>query len=539
MPNQYKNKVIYNGNTLIDLTDATATADKILSGYTAYGASGEKLTGTATGGGGSAITVVESQDTNGGTIKNIVAVDISNDTVTAADVAQGVTFHTADGTASVGTVVSEDIKEVTFYDYDGSIAYTYTTEEFLALSSMPTVPTHTGLTSDGWNWSYADARTWVNKYGILAIGNIVHPSDGSTRILVNPKAGESLTINRSGGTLSGTVDWGDETTTTISSNSVTHTYEANGHYDIRIHSTADVAYAMTIGGDTDMVEEVNLGQYATSQTAANLSYGRKCRIISFPHGLATVGINFTQGYTNLEAFILPNSVTTISNTNNQYQSVKAVSFPNNVYTSIPWFLKCPVITVRVTTITTPSNTPQHRLKYLVFSDDATAFSTNQRFQGLTGLRRLYLSQNVSSGEPTYYFTDLILLEKLVMPKLVTSIAANAFIELNRLEELTLPSNLVTVGNESFTNMYSLASLSIPSTVTSIGNKSFSQLNSLRELHFYSTTPPTVGGTDAFSGLNSTCIIYVPYSADHSVLEAYQAATNLSRFASQMVEEVEE
>ena len=32
--------------------DATATADDILEGYTAYGASGEKLTGTATGGGG-------------------------------------------------------------------------------------------------------------------------------------------------------------------------------------------------------------------------------------------------------------------------------------------------------------------------------------------------------------------------------------------------------------------------------------------------------------------------------------------------------
>jgi hypothetical protein len=31
--------------------DATATADEILEGYTAYGASGEKLTGTASGGG--------------------------------------------------------------------------------------------------------------------------------------------------------------------------------------------------------------------------------------------------------------------------------------------------------------------------------------------------------------------------------------------------------------------------------------------------------------------------------------------------------
>ena len=46
MANAYKNKVVYGGNTLIDLTDATATASDVLSGKTAYGATGEKLTGT-------------------------------------------------------------------------------------------------------------------------------------------------------------------------------------------------------------------------------------------------------------------------------------------------------------------------------------------------------------------------------------------------------------------------------------------------------------------------------------------------------------
>lgn len=50
MPNV--NKVIYGNQTLIDLTDATITgsneADKILNGYTAYGADGTKVTGTST-----------------------------------------------------------------------------------------------------------------------------------------------------------------------------------------------------------------------------------------------------------------------------------------------------------------------------------------------------------------------------------------------------------------------------------------------------------------------------------------------------------
>lgn len=39
-------KVVYGGNTLIDLTADTVVADKVLTGYTAHGADGEVITGT-------------------------------------------------------------------------------------------------------------------------------------------------------------------------------------------------------------------------------------------------------------------------------------------------------------------------------------------------------------------------------------------------------------------------------------------------------------------------------------------------------------
>lgn len=48
MANEYVNKVIYGGNTLIDLTSDTVTADKILSGFKAHAASGAPITGTCT-----------------------------------------------------------------------------------------------------------------------------------------------------------------------------------------------------------------------------------------------------------------------------------------------------------------------------------------------------------------------------------------------------------------------------------------------------------------------------------------------------------
>lgn len=40
------NKVVYGGNTLLDLTGDTVTAEKILKGYKAHAASGEQITGT-------------------------------------------------------------------------------------------------------------------------------------------------------------------------------------------------------------------------------------------------------------------------------------------------------------------------------------------------------------------------------------------------------------------------------------------------------------------------------------------------------------
>lgn len=48
MANQYKNKVVYNGDVLIDLTQDSVDAAHLLSGYTAHAKSGAPITGTCT-----------------------------------------------------------------------------------------------------------------------------------------------------------------------------------------------------------------------------------------------------------------------------------------------------------------------------------------------------------------------------------------------------------------------------------------------------------------------------------------------------------
>ena len=61
MPNQYVNKVVANGVTKIDLSADTALASDVAQGKYFHLASGERVQGTATGGGGGAVT----QDANG------------------------------------------------------------------------------------------------------------------------------------------------------------------------------------------------------------------------------------------------------------------------------------------------------------------------------------------------------------------------------------------------------------------------------------------------------------------------------------------
>lgn len=58
------NRVDYGGDTLIDLTRDTVTAASLLAGFTAHGADGEAITGTASGSGAQIAETTKSLSSN-------------------------------------------------------------------------------------------------------------------------------------------------------------------------------------------------------------------------------------------------------------------------------------------------------------------------------------------------------------------------------------------------------------------------------------------------------------------------------------------
>lgn len=111
MANQYVNKVIYGGTTLIDITDTTAIASKVADGYFFYDKSGAKIEGTST-----------------------FDADTSDATASASDILSGATAYVGGSkvtgtmpnigsqTASITTVNQTITPSLGYHDGGGSIA---------------------------------------------------------------------------------------------------------------------------------------------------------------------------------------------------------------------------------------------------------------------------------------------------------------------------------------------------------------------------------------------------------------------------------
>lgn len=566
-------KVIFNGETQMDTTGMTVDTSHLLTGYTALDRTGAVITGNAVSS-VEAISVTEELDSHGGTIKHINAVNISDTTAVAADVAQGKYFYTAAGVKTAGTSSGgggSSLKALNFIDYDGTIVNSYTAQEAQALSSLPANPSHTGLTAQGWNWTLANIKSYLTSYpnAVVNVGQMYTTSSGLTEIDVTIKLDGlhpymSLAVD---GVVS--INWGDGSSIdTLSGSSLTtqvykdHTYSEAGNYTISILATSGSFTFYTSASNS----APGILRVAAADEAASISrkYAENVTAVRLGTGITTIGAFAFQSCFGLEYITIPNTVTTINGYAFNYcLSLKSLTIPTGVTTLSNYaFQYCFVIESislphGITTLAQYAFSNCFALKYITIPSTVTSVAT-RLFQYCYALKDITIPTSITSLS-SYFFYYCHGLSSIKLHNNITSMSTYTLYNCHVLKEITLPSSLGTIGNYMFQNCFglrtinitsnitsigtssfqyceSLTKLTFPSTLTSIAAQAFSACRSMEEYHFQSTAPPTLANTNAFTGIPSYCKIYVPYSADHSVLNAYKTASNWSTYADYIVEE---
>ena len=474
-----------------------------------------------------------------------------------------------DNMPSSGGSITPTNNVVIFYDYDGTVLYTYTPEEFAVLNTMPENPDHTadGLTSQGWNWTLTDAKTYVHNYGSLNIGQLYITTDRKSHFIVEiPYDGFEFYFKASGSNT--TCDWGDGEIGTVSQSGVTHTYTLAGTYTIKIGTGEDSpsingwSGSNICGGkrSSSVIKKIFFGK--TDSTIGGLYNLNNVEILTFPEGV-TFNPNYSSSGINSNLLIHINCYKIDLRNTSDSQKTFGAAFKSlsmrDTYSSIGnnVFYNC-VSLISVTIPDTVTSIGRNmfyscsNLTSVIIPNTVTSIGTNM-FSYCSKLTSIIIPNSITSINNNM-FSYCRSLTSVTIPNTVTSINSDAFSNCISLTSITIPNGVTSIGNSAFSNCISLTSVTIPNTVTSIGNSAFSYCNSLTSItipnsvtsignsafiqenqyikycYIEPVTPPTASNS-IFGSLNSDCIIYVPIGT----LTTYQAESGWSTYASKMQE----
>lgn len=386
---------------------------------------------------------------------------------------------------AIPTVPVQQEKDINFYDYDGTLLYSYTTAEWANVTQLPANPSHSGLTAQGWNWTKAeiDAQLTAIPNGIINVGQMYITTSGNTEIDIELQDGRTepylgLAVN---GTIS--VDWGDgSTATTMTGTDLTtkikekHVYSSGGKYTISISAVTGSysIYETSVSFLIDSGSQISGQMYTYLKAIKNVRLGNNVSLgeyafynqynlstITLPNGLTEIPRYAFNYCSALEALIIPHGVTNIGSSGIAYcQMLKVLSIPSGVVT---------------------------------------------------------LSSYALNGNS--------LLKTITLPNTITSMDTSALSSCSKILKIELPTQLTTISSSLLSSDYWLETITVPQGVTDIGQSAFSTLRTILSIHFLGLNPPTAG-TSAFRELPRDCKIYVPTGslADYTSAQNYPSSS---------------
>ena len=540
------NKVEFGGTTYLDLTGDTVDAGHLLSGYTAHDKTGAQITGTATSYPEPSGKITITQNGTGIDVKDYAEADVNvpnpstgtinitkNGTYNVTEKASakvnvpnpssGTLYITENGQYDVtnkryadveveATPPTETIeitengeynvescymaivnvaakklkpKSVNFWDFDGTLVASYTVSEAMELEELPDVPDHfdEGMTCE-WNWTLEEIQNFIDNQPttVINVGALCY-CYGQTRLFIHVEERCSMKLNLC---LNGsvTVDWGDNTTETLSGTSTedavstaTHTYIAGDDYTITIENDNQASIVIPykpfiLSGELD----------------DSFFYRSLVRRVDLGDGISISGEEFAY-CSNLESIIF-----------------------DPMSSSMGSLAEC------------------HALKVIVLSHIFGEHGGSigyKAFDNCSSLKAVCMPGsfiNIAQIDESAFDNCPSLKNLLLAGDSVPARAADCCFQL---EKVYIHGSCESIGERAFCDCKSLTSLTVPDGVTSIG-KNFINGAAIKKLNMKPEVPPTIT-SETLSGLLSDCIIYVPANS----LSKYKTATYWKTYASQI------
>lgn len=449
--------------------------------------------------------------------------------------------------ANVKTEIFETItlpeKDINFFDYDGTLLYSWSLEELADKISLPELPEHNGLICQGWNWTLEDLQ---EQNLPMDVGAIYITDDDKTRIYIRLEEGRLTPVLGIGQSKANgiEIDWGDGTvevsnTKTGSTNSLNmeHTYSEAGYYVISLKplNNSTIYFfgqqslnssKVLISTDSSKSSSNRIYQNAVYkiELGLNVYFGayaftqlNNLKTITISNGTRTnISSNYTfQNDYSLSFVAIPQSMTTIGGDFCTYaKGLKNISLPRELQ-------KIPIAFTRYCA----------NLKRVTISNNITEIGNNA-FNDNVSLTELFIPNSVKTLG-TYICSGCSLLKKVDFqtPVSITSIPQNFLASCYTLRYFEIPYGVVSISSTAFNANYSLTKLKVPSTVKTLQMSCFTNQYSMTVFDFSThTLIPTIQNGNAFNNIPADCKIVVP----DDLYEEWIIATNWATVASNII-----